>query len=453
MYPVFDHMSRRIYRPPFHRQILPWIFAAAFFAIAPALIFYTSGYRINTKKAVIERTGTFIIDSTPRGARVIMDGNDASGSTAVTLQEVPPGPHTIEVARDGYFPWKKTLNVRPEQVTFANAIWLVRAEDPQFRFNLPVISLESNSSRNTLAMVSRYTPENPTEDSTEELSVTMWSETTNLQKTETVPFNKAPDDIRLEYEPNGRSLLLGGASKDQEAFWFSLQGDVLLHESLPSGQYFWDAADLIGIDETERSLWSAQDQTLSRERIRENILQKLDPLTLLTPTGTTRLALQHEDRPLILFSLPTNDWLFSGSRANYTLLKRNDDWMAISLNKDGFESKTATGKQPVWNNRDPSRGILIHGTEITIWDLDQESEVVWRRSEPVVAVAWHRAGDIIFLATEHEVLALDLDPRDGYMVYQLSSFDRVYDIAVLNQELYIAAEEQGRHGVFVQRVE
>lgn len=446
-------MSRRIYRPPFHRQILPWIFATAFFAIAPVLIFYTSGYRINTKKAVIERTGTLIIDSTPRGAKVVLDGNDVGDTTAVTLQEIPPGPHAIEVSRNGYFPWKKTLNVKPEQVTFANAIWLVRAEDPQFRFNLPVISMEANSDRNTLAMVSRPSANDATKDAPGEVSVTLWSETTNVQKTATVPFQNAPDDIRVEYEPNGRSFVLGGDSKEQDAYWFSLDGDVLLHEALPAGQYYWDATDLIGTDGIQRSVWKAQNQSLSRERLADQIIETLDSFTLLAPTGTTSLALQHKDQPLTLFSLPSNDWLFAGTRANHTLLKRDDDWMAVSLNKDGFESKTATGKQPVWSNRDASRGILIHGTEITIWDLDQESEVVWRRSEPVIAAAWHRAGDIVFLATEHEVLALDLDPRDGYMVYQLSSFDRVHDIAVLNQELYIAAEEQGRHGVFVQRVE
>gem|GEM_PF-505044 len=452
VYPIFTHMSRRLYRPPFHRQILPWIFVTVFFATAPVLIFYTSGYRLNTKKATLERTGTLIIDSTPRGAHVTVDEKDV-GVTGATLQEIPPGPHTVEVTRDGYYPWVKTLNIRQEQVTFANAIWMVRAEDPQFRFNLPVVALEADSSRNTLAMVSESPSKDQKTDTTSNLSLTLWSDVTNLQTTEPIPSVSSSPPIRLEYAPNGRSLIVGGDTKTASADWFSPQGNTLLHGDLPPGQYFWEGNNLVGIDDTHRFLWNTQSQKLLEEPIVGNLIQSLDPFTLLTPTGTTEIALQYKDQPLTLFSLPSNDWHFAGTHAGYTVLQRLNDWMAVSLTRGNFESKTISGNAPIWSKKDPQQAIVINNSAVSIWDLDHGTKVVWRRSEPVIAADWHRAGNIIFLATERDVIALDLDARDGNIVYQLSSFDHVYDIAVLNQELYIAAEQNGQRGVFVQKVE
>lgn len=401
---------------------------------------------------MIERTGTMIVDSTPRGAEVLLDGNSTGESTAVTLQEVPPGPHTIEVHRDGYFPWKKTLDVKGEQVTFANAIWLVRAEDPQFRFNLPVVAMEADNNRNTLAMLGLH-PISEESVATSTLALTVWSETSNLQTTEALEYHGELDQVRLEYRDNGESLLVGGDHLNDDALWFSLQGNTLSQEVLPPGKYFWNGENLQGLNKTHRIIWNAQDQTLSQERITGAVIQSFEPFTLLTPTGTTQLALRHEDRPNTLFTLPSADWSFAGQRGEYTLLNRDGSWLSIRPEEDRLDSKEAFGQQPIWQPQTETRGIMINGNELFIWDLETGTEVIWRRSDKLVDAEWHRSGELVLLATEQEVLALDLDPRDGRLVYQLSRFDRVYDIELLNQELYIAAERDGRHGVFVQRIE
>ena len=74
-----------MYRPPFHRRILPWIFTIIFFVAAPALVFYTAGYRWNPKKEKIERNGTLIIDSTPADARVYLNGRDTGETTPISF--------------------------------------------------------------------------------------------------------------------------------------------------------------------------------------------------------------------------------------------------------------------------------------------------------------------------------------------------------------------------------
>ncbi len=121
-----------MYHPPFHRRILPWLYIAIFLGTAPLLIFYTAGYRYNPKKHQIERSGTLIIDTIPKGARVSLDGRDSQEVSPITFQNIPPGWHEDRHTKNGYFPWQSILDIRAEQVTFANNLWLWRQSIPSF---------------------------------------------------------------------------------------------------------------------------------------------------------------------------------------------------------------------------------------------------------------------------------------------------------------------------------
>ena len=119
-----------MYAPPFHRRILPWIFAIVFIASAPVLVFYTAGYRYNPLKEKIERNGTMIFDSKPSGATILLNGTATGKTTPVTVQDVVPGRYVIRYEKDGYWPWEKQLDVLPELVTFANDVRLWKKTVP-----------------------------------------------------------------------------------------------------------------------------------------------------------------------------------------------------------------------------------------------------------------------------------------------------------------------------------
>jgi hypothetical protein len=156
--------------PPFHRRILPWIFAISFVAMAPAVVFYTSGYRFDPKKGQVERNGTIIIDSTPKGATIEIDGRVYKEVTPVTLQDVTPGSHHFKITKDGYRSWEKNLTIQAEYVTFANQIHLLRntqaallAEAPEQQlFSAPdeqtVLAVEHATTSKLLISSSRHPP-------------------------------------------------------------------------------------------------------------------------------------------------------------------------------------------------------------------------------------------------------------------------------------------------------
>ncbi|MFA6503848.1 MAG: PEGA domain-containing protein, partial [Patescibacteria group bacterium] len=119
-------------KTPFHRKILPWMFIIIFLMMAPAVIFYTSGYRWNAKKHAIERNGTLIIDTFTQGASIKLNGQQMPETTSVTLQNMSPGSYDIKLDLQDYHPWSKTLWIDPERVTFASGIVLWPQLEPEY---------------------------------------------------------------------------------------------------------------------------------------------------------------------------------------------------------------------------------------------------------------------------------------------------------------------------------
>jgi hypothetical protein len=53
---------------------------------------------------------TVFIDSVPPGARIIIDGRDLA-PTPLTVRQMRPGTHTIELRLAGYKPWSQKITV------------------------------------------------------------------------------------------------------------------------------------------------------------------------------------------------------------------------------------------------------------------------------------------------------------------------------------------------------
>ncbi len=120
-----------MYTPPFHRRILPWVFAAVFLSVAPVLVLYTAGYRWNPKKIKVERNGTLIVDSEPNAARIYLNDRDTEETTPVTIQNIRPGEYAIRIEKSGYHSWEKRLHIQAEFVTFASDMILWPEREPR----------------------------------------------------------------------------------------------------------------------------------------------------------------------------------------------------------------------------------------------------------------------------------------------------------------------------------
>lgn len=97
--------------------ILLLIFIGTAFAIL-----YAKGYRFAPQngKGMIEGTGLLVLTSKPDGARVLI--NDHLTTATNNTINLQPGSYEVKIEKDGYFAWKKTVVVKKETVSQANAL-------------------------------------------------------------------------------------------------------------------------------------------------------------------------------------------------------------------------------------------------------------------------------------------------------------------------------------------
>ena len=57
------------------------------------------------------------VASHPAGANVFINGRLHGDLTPTRIEELKPGAYKIEVRREGFYPWEREMEVRPNMVT------------------------------------------------------------------------------------------------------------------------------------------------------------------------------------------------------------------------------------------------------------------------------------------------------------------------------------------------
>ena len=85
-----------------------------------AVIEYAKGsYRL-TNQGILRESGLLNTNSFPTGAEVYIDGRLVTATDDTLYLE--PGQYEIEIVKDGYWPWKKSMSIEQELVTQTNAL-------------------------------------------------------------------------------------------------------------------------------------------------------------------------------------------------------------------------------------------------------------------------------------------------------------------------------------------
>ncbi|MBM5789680.1 PEGA domain-containing protein [Candidatus Parcubacteria bacterium] len=113
------------------RSMVFFLFLAGFLLSAPIVVLYTAGYRYHFGAGKIVKTGVLSVSSTPRGADILLNGARTAEKTPAVVSNVLPGAHKVRVAKNGYAPWQKTLDVYSKQTTFAREIVLFLDGEPE----------------------------------------------------------------------------------------------------------------------------------------------------------------------------------------------------------------------------------------------------------------------------------------------------------------------------------
>src|SRR3989344_4431574 len=102
------------------RTLLLLVCAILFLVIAPFIVLYSMGYRMDFERMKIVATGGIYVRVAPEDSHVSIDSKikNKAGifSNYVFEQSLLPGPHTIEIKKNGYFDYLKNLEVKEKEV-------------------------------------------------------------------------------------------------------------------------------------------------------------------------------------------------------------------------------------------------------------------------------------------------------------------------------------------------
>lgn len=430
--------------PPFHRRILPWVFALAFLIAAPALVFYTSGYRWNVKKAKIERNGTLIIDSRPTKAAVFLNGKNSNETTPITLQNVTPGNYTIKIQKDGYHPWEKRLDVYPELVTFVNEVRLWKDVQPQAIDFHGAFRLDAAPDEKNLALLKMDGASG---------TLTIWTPESGAQKIFKFPRPLNPDTI-FSWSPDSRYLLLQDEKAGLNSHWLINTKTDADPISLQRGTYRWNGSILEGTTDGNKVTINPANASITRQPYAKEIEDIFGGLILRHATGTDSLVLFHENMPERGLILPAGDWRIYSSERNNLILRDRTKWLNLNAEAEVPEiNRLDSDRLRPFNDRNETSYLGINGGELWVWDAEGESELLSRESQPISDAVWHTAGRDVAFAVNGGVFMLNLDKRNTRIRTQLAKFDQVYDLSLIKKKLYISASLNSRRGIWELEIE
>ncbi|MBD3251523.1 PEGA domain-containing protein [Candidatus Uhrbacteria bacterium] len=438
------YTSHYMRKTPFHRLILPWIFVIAFFAIAPAVVFYTAGYRWNPKKGQIERNGTLILDTRPNGAAIWLNGERIDERSPVTLQNVAPGGYEIRYALDGYHDWSKYLDVRPELVTFVNNIQLWKDQAPVLVLGRALQEIRVSPNERFVAFLAER----------EEGVVVGYVELADASVSEF----RLDADIRLSelsllWSEDSAAILVQGS--DQRAWTLQRSSDEGV-SALPEGRYRWSDSILIGTTGGERYVYDVSGNTIEREPLGTGVVDVSGSFELFSPSATRSYYLIDTASPDKRFTLPEGDWRFGPVIDGNQFLTKEDVWLGFDPEATDPEALwIPSEEQPVSYRMEGIDYLLSHQEgEIWLTPLEEgEPRLLVRKSEQIIDTEWFRRGSDIFYATRKSVSVLNLDSRDGRIETMLAEFDQIYGMGRVGRRLVIAAEREGITGLWELEVE
>lgn len=427
---------------PLIRRIFLWVFIASFVVIAPAVVFYTAGYRWNPKKGAVERNGTLIVDTTPAGARIALNGEVTEKDTPFTFKNLAPGTYEILLELEGYYPWSKTLDIRPELVTFANNIELWRRSDPERLVSGAFANFSASKN-------SRYAAGSEVVDGK---TVVKIAEISSGQITEAVLSDAGTDQTvaSLEWDADSSALLV---RMKQGHPYLVTRRNPEVAIALPDGAYHWESGTLIGWASGERYTYSLSADRVSRELIGSGIQDERGSFRIISDNDHSFVI--DTDKPEVRYDLPNGDWTFGDSYEDMVFLRREHEWIAFRPEGDKPSVYRFVSEiDPIATTIEGDVHLLTrHDGEISLWRIGSDPEVLIRKSVQMTGTAMHRLGRDVFFSTETEIVALELDARDHRLETVLSTLDRIDGMSLEKRRILISGAKGEDSGIWGLNIE
>ena len=114
------------------RFIVFIVCVSLFFIVAPYIVIYSLGYRIDFEQKKLVATGGIYVKALPQGVDVIIDSKITNKinllSPKIFVQNLLPKKHSILIKKDGYYDYNKILEVKEKEATRLERVILFKKE-------------------------------------------------------------------------------------------------------------------------------------------------------------------------------------------------------------------------------------------------------------------------------------------------------------------------------------
>lgn len=476
------------------RKILFLFLLILFLIAAPLTVFYSLGWRFDWKTKKVIQPGVFYFKVWPKNVQIYLD-NELKEKTdfffgSVLVENLLSKKYDVEIKKQGFHTWEKTLEIRKREVTEAKNIVLI-PENPNFTIITKEVKNFFFSPNGKKIILKQEIEEwalklfeidknvkshliNERDISKEKVHPVRDSE--NGGETQTRSISNGVQLFDLKFSPNSKKVLLEVGVKEKLIYY------LLEIDKVPA---LLTSLDFLNLDvekvyfhpKNHQKLLVLKAGTLSEvdlidKKISPPVLENVITCSILNEgiyyldaSGflfKTDLSFNQEERlNIIAFPLKEEtkyEITISNSRI---LLEENDILYIFDGNKKSFQKLF----EPVKNFKfSPDSQKLVYFNDYEIWVLflekkyDQpqkeagEQLFITRFSEKIDEVFWYTNHYLIF-NTGDKIKIVEIDDRDRINIVDLSSHQNSGSEGLAefkkpeifwnqnNKKLYILSEE------------
>jgi hypothetical protein len=119
-----------------YKIVLFWVcLIFTFLSLTSIVIFAASGYHMNWTNLSMEKTGLIWLRGEEKNIEILLNGKKKGKKIPIRLTNLFPGWYEITIKKEGYFTWRKSLNVEANQAYEVRNVMLFKKDQKPIAVN------------------------------------------------------------------------------------------------------------------------------------------------------------------------------------------------------------------------------------------------------------------------------------------------------------------------------
>lgn len=434
------------------RRALSVIFILIFIIITPAIMLYAAGYKMSKNGFSIQRTGIFIIDSKPEGAKIYINGKIQEKwpklifgknkfiSTPAKIKNLLPGEYDVKLELDGCWNWQKKLTINPGDSTFAENIYLFKNSLPAQIISENIESINVSPEKNQAVILSRD-------------MITFLNLKNESKKQVKISESEEKNIIRSE---NMNKIIIGDYLYDTSNSQYPSQNLKKLYKNSfnykfgEENLYYREKNSIYKIEKSGLPKKIISDKTFSDYSVKNGIIY------LITESDrATSLEVINESNSQSVknINLPYSaDYSFINEEQDIiNIYDKNGEILCLidfSSPYNQFAEIINNVKTTFW--ADSKKMLYANDFEIWLYNSETKNKIlITRISNEINDAIMHKSGDYIIYSTKQTINAVELDEREKRNITELVRFDSIGSFELSEDDvLYFSGKTGNFHGLY-----